>query len=110
MCPQLHTHDGFTEAIIDEEGGLKRFYQVANLLAEELKIRFNNKLDDFDSLIWDFNYKGHPLTLHYNIYTGICIYPKQVRKAVDKDNRAVAEVATFLESRLLINTARKFIS
>ena len=38
MCPVLHTHDGFIEAIIDEDGGLKRFYEVANLLSEELRI------------------------------------------------------------------------
>jgi hypothetical protein len=108
MCPILHTHDGFTEAVIDEDGGLKRFYEVANLLSDELKVNFSNKLDDFDSLIWDFKYKGHPLSLHYNIYTGICLYPKQVKN--DRDNKAVAEVAIFLESKLMINTARKFIS
>ncbi|MFT4022964.1 MAG: DUF3630 family protein [Flavihumibacter sp.] len=110
MCPVLHTHEGFTEAVIDEDGGLKRFYQVANLLSDELKIRFSSKLDDFDSLIWDFKYKGQPLTLHYNIYTGICLYPKQTKMAIDRDNKAVAELAHFLESKLLINTARKFIS
>ncbi|HOA38760.1 MAG TPA: hypothetical protein PLQ32_08205 [Flavihumibacter sp.] len=110
MCPVLHTHDGFTEAVIDEDGGLKRFYEVANLLSDGLKIRFSSKLDDFDSLIWDFKYKGQPLTLHYNIYTGICLYPKQVQLAAERDNKAVAEVANFLESQLFINTARKFIS
>ncbi|GAO41711.1 DUF3630 family protein [Flavihumibacter petaseus] len=110
MCPVLHTHDGFTEAVIDEDGGLKRFYEVANLLTEGLKVRFSSKLDDFDSLIWDFKYKGQPLILHYNIYTGICLYPKQAKKAIERDNKAVEEVAGYLESRLLINTARKFIS
>ena len=110
MCPILHSHDGFTEAVIDEDGGLKRFYEVANLLTEELDIRFNHKLDDFDSLIWDFSYKGQPLSLHYNIYTGICLYPKQAQKAIERENKAVAEVAHFLESKLLINTAKKFIS
>lgn len=110
MCPVLHTHDGFTEAIIDEDGGLKRFYEVANLLADELKISFSGKLDDFDSLTWDFSYKGHPLCLHYNIYTGICLYPRQTGKAIPRDNKVVAEVATFLESRLMVNTARKFIA
>jgi hypothetical protein len=110
MCPVLHTHDGFTEAVIDEDGGLKRFYEVANLLAEGLKVRFSNKVDDFDSLIWDFNYRGNPLSLHYNIYTGICLYPQKVSKALANHNKAVSEVAQFLESRLLINTAKKFIS
>lgn len=107
MCPVLHTHDGFTEAVIDEDGGLKRFYEVANLLSEELRISFINKLDDFDSLIWDFRYHGQALSLHYNIYTGISLYPQQTVNAVPPQNKAVAEVARFLESHLLINTVNK---
>ena len=70
----------------------------------------NTKMDDFDSLMWDFNYKGHTLTLHYNIYTGISIYPRKFREAVKRDNDAVVEVAKFLEGKLLINTARKYMS
>ncbi len=104
MCPLLQTNNGLTEAVIDEDGGLKRFYEVANLLSDELRISFNNKLDDFDSLIWDFTYHGQPLSLQYNIYTGICLYPQQPVQAKNRQNNAVVEVARFLESRLLINT------
>ncbi|KYP15523.1 hypothetical protein [Flavihumibacter sp. CACIAM 22H1] len=110
MCPVLHTHEGFTEAVIDEDGGLKRFYEVANLLSDELRISFNNKLDDFDSLIWDFTYHGQALSLHYNIYTGICLYPQQSNRVMPPQNKAVADLAGFLESRLLINTVKKYIS
>jgi uncharacterized membrane-anchored protein len=55
-------------------------------------------------------FKGHTLTLHYNIYTGISIYPRKFREAPRKDNDAVVEVAKFLETKLMINTARKFMS
>jgi hypothetical protein len=44
-------------------------------------------MDDFDSLMWDFNYKGLALTLHYNIYTGISVYPRKFRNAVKKENK-----------------------
>ena len=107
MCPVLHTHDGFIEAIIDEDGGLKRFYEVANLLSEELRISFHNKLDDFDSLIWDFRYKGQPLSLQYNIYTGICLYPQPANIIQQHLNDMVHEVAGFLESRLMIHTVNR---
>ncbi|ULQ55012.1 hypothetical protein KJS94_10215 [Flavihumibacter rivuli] len=110
MCPLIHRNAGYTEAVIDEDGGLKRFYEVANLLVDGLKIRFSSKLDDFDSLIWDFLYKGHPLSLQYNIYTGIVLYPKETKAAVKTDNKAVEEVASFLESQLMVNTAKRFIS
>ena len=106
----LRTDFGCTEAVIDDDCGLKRFYEVANILSDDLDIKFTQKTDDFDSLMWDFMYKGHILTLHYNIYTGISIYPRKFREAPRKDNDAVVEVAKFLESKLLINTAKRYMS
>lgn len=106
----LRTDFGCTEAVIDDDCGLKRFYEVANILSDDLDIKFTQKTDEFDSLMWDFLYKGHILTLHYNIYTGISIYPRKFREAPRKDNDAVVEVAKFLESKLLINTAKRYMS
>lgn len=110
MSLTLRTDFGCTEAIIDDDCGLKRFYEVANILTDDLKIRFSTKQDDFDTLTWSFTYKGHSLTLQYNIYTGISIYPYRFREAPRKDNDAVVEVAKFLENKLLVNHARKYIS
>ncbi len=95
MSLTLRTDFGCTEAVIDDDCGLKRFYEVANILPDDLDINFNQKTDDFDSLMWDFIFKGHILTLHYNIYTGISIYPRKFREASRKDNDAVVEVARF---------------
>ena len=110
MSLTLRTDFGCTEAIIDDDCGLKRFYEVANILTDYLEIRFTHKLDDFDTLTWDFHYKGHILTLHYNIYTGISIYPHKFREAVRRDNDAVIEVAKFLESKLMIHSSKKYMS
>ncbi|OQP64898.1 hypothetical protein A3860_19295 [Niastella vici] len=110
MSLTLRTDFGCTEAIIDDDCGLKRFYEVANILLDDLKIRFSNKQDDFDTLTWNFTYKGHILTLYYNIYTGISIYPNKVKEAPRKDNDAVIEVAKYLETKLLVNKARRFIA
>jgi hypothetical protein len=110
MSLTLRTDLGCTEAIIDDDCGLKRFYEVANILIDYLKIRFTNKQDDFDTLTWSFQYKSHLLTLHYNIYTGISIYPFKSRQAPRKDNDAVIEVAKFLEGKLLVNHAKRYIS
>ena len=107
MSLTLRTDFGCTEAIIDDDCGLKRFYEVANILADDLEIQFQNKEDDFDTLTWDFAYKSYTLTLHYNIYTGISIYPRRFRDAPRRENDAVIEVATFLETKLLIHTVRK---
>lgn len=110
MSLTLRTDFGCTEAIIDDDCGLKRFYEVANILSDDLEIRFSHKADDFDTLTWEFIYKHHPLTLHYNIYTGISIYPHKFREAPRKDNDAVIEVAKFLENKLMIHSAKRYMS
>ncbi|MFT3826866.1 MAG: hypothetical protein QM731_23280 [Chitinophagaceae bacterium] len=110
MSLNLRTDFGCTEAIIDDDCGLKRFYEVANILTDDLEIRFTQKEDDFDTLTWNFLYKGHILTLYYNIYTGISIYPHKFREALRNDNDAVIEIANYLEKQLVVNGARTFIS
>ncbi len=94
MSYQLTSPLGTIEAVIDDNCGIKKFYSIANMLARELKVKFFHKNDESDSIDWQFKYKGHPLTLHYNIYNGISILP-QTRK----DNQAVNEVAHYLESK-----------
>jgi hypothetical protein len=110
MSLTLRTDFGCTEAIIDDDCGLKRFYEVANILAEDLEIKFTRKEDDFDTLTWDFVFRNHILTLYYNIYTGISIYPRKFREAPRKDNEAVVEVAKFLENKLLFHATKKYLS
>lgn len=100
MSLTLRTSMGCTEAVIDDDGGLKRFYQVADILSEDLHISFNNKEDDFDTIDWEFRFKGHNLTLHYNIYNGISIFPTKTRDALNKDNKAVVELANAIEVKL----------
>src|SRR5690606_33783737 len=104
MSLTLRTDFGCTEAIIDAECGLKRFYEVADILSDDLEIKFTREEDDFDTLTWYFDFRNHTLTLHYNIYTGISIYPHKFREAPRKDNEAVVEIARFLESRLLVHS------
>jgi hypothetical protein len=100
MSLTLRTSLGCTEAVIADDGGLKRFYQVADILSEDLRINFSNKEDDFDTIDWEFKFKGHNLTLHYNIYSGISIFPTKTRDALNKDNKAVVELAGVLETKL----------
>ncbi len=110
MSLTLRTNFGCTEAIIDDDCGLKRFYEVANILSDDLEVKFLKKDDDFDTVTWEFSFKSHSLTLYYNIYTGISIYPQKFREAPRKDNDAVVEVAKFLENKLLIHSTKKYLS
>ena len=110
MSLTLRTDFGCTEAIIDDDCGLKRFYEVANILSADFDIQFTNKEDNFDTLTWSFRYRGHQLTLYYNIYTGISLYPFKFRDAPRKENDAVIELAKFLENRLLVHRAKRYVS
>ena len=101
MSLTLRTNFGCTEAIIADDGGLKQFYRVANVLSQDFDINFSNKEDDFDTIDWDFRFKGHNLTLHYSIYNGISIFPTKTRDALSKDNKAVVELANVLDGKLL---------
>lgn len=98
MCYELKTKSGATEAVIDDNCGITKFYAIANTLAEHLKIQFLNQVDDAETLDWDFKYKEQFLTLHYNIFNGVSIFPQQF-KSEQKDNKAVMEVAHFLEQQ-----------
>ena len=110
MSLTLRTDFGCTEAIIDDDCGLKRFYEVADILSDEMDIRFTQKQDDFETLSWNFIYKNLPLTLHYNIYTGISIFPQKFREAARNENEAVVELAHYVENKLIIHSSRRYLS
>ena len=99
MCYELKTSNGGTEAVIDDNCGISKFYKIANTLADDLQVKFLNQVDDAETLDWDFQYRGQFLTLHYNIFNGVSIYPQQEKSHL-KDSNAVMEVAHFLEHRV----------
>ena len=98
MCYELKTRSGATEAVIDDNCGISKFYAIADTLSTELKIDFLNQVDDTDSLDWDFKYKNQVLTLHYNVFNGVSVFPQHV-KSILLENNAVLEIAHFLERR-----------
>ena len=100
MSLTLRTTMGCTEAVLADDGGLKNFYQIADILSEDLRVNFSHKEDDFDSIDWEFRFRGHNLTLHYNIYNGVSLFPTKTRDALNKDNKAVVELANMIEVKL----------
>lgn len=101
MSLTLRTTLGCTEAVIDDDGGLKRFYQIADILSDDLRVNFTNKEDDFDAISWDFHLGHHELTLQYSIYNGISMFPTKTKDARKRDNKAVVELANVLEGKLM---------
>jgi hypothetical protein len=99
MSLTLRTSLGCTEVIIADDGSLSLFYHIAGII-NDLRIKFVKKEDEFDSISWNFRFKGHNLTLHYNIYNGISMFPTKGTGADVKDNKAVIELANVLEGKL----------
>ena len=98
MLYPLKTKYGNTEAVIDDNCGVSKFYAIAETLAADLHINFLNKAGNKETLDWDFNYKDHVLTLHYNVFNGVSIFPQHA-KSIQQENNAVMEIAHFLERR-----------
>jgi hypothetical protein len=101
MSLTLRTALGCTEAVIDDDGSLKRFYQIAGILTDHFQIAFTNKEDDFDAISWNFLFGKKKMTLHYSIYNGISIFPTKAKKARKRENAAVVELASVLQGKLL---------
>ena len=99
MCYELKTSNGSSEAVIDDNCGISKFYAIANTLSKDLKVKFLNQIDDAETLDWDFQYREQFLTLHYNMFNGVSIYPQQ-KKNITPNNDVVMEVAHFLEHRI----------
>lgn len=99
MCYELKTPNGGTEAVIDDNCGVSKFYAIAQTLAEDLQVKFLNQVDEIEDLDWDFLYKDQLFTLHFNIFNGVSIVSGKNEKASRKGMIPVMEVANFLERR-----------
>lgn len=102
MKPKLETDKGWTESIIDDYCEFEKFYSVADVLSNHFNLTFSNKVNDFDTLYWDFEYKGNELVLHYNVYLGISIFPKALKSATESDNSSVVEITILLFQNCLV--------
>ena len=89
---KIDNSNGWTEAIIDENCSAEMFYKIAAILHSTLDIAFTNKISNLDSIYWDFIYKDVELTLHYNNYIGVLIFPKALANATVLQNKTVTEL------------------
>ena len=89
-----------TELIIKDNSEYEFFYSFAEKLSQTLPIKYHNKLDDYDSLYWDFNYNSNKLTLHYNIYLGVSIFHDKGNAASQEENEILYSIKKILEENV----------
>lgn len=80
------------EKVTKERGGFDQFYDIADLLTDKLQVNFTNKIDDLNTSYWDFNFKGHKLTLHYNANDGVSICSVRPKSSSVKDEAVIQEL------------------
>ena len=108
---KIDNSKGWTEAIVAENCSIQEYLKIAGILQISLDISFQNKVSDADSIYWDFTYREKELTLHYNTYVGISIFPKALTNATDSDNQIVMDVSKTLSDDLeKINNPGNFVS
>ncbi|MEJ7589135.1 MAG: hypothetical protein WKI04_16380 [Ferruginibacter sp.] len=92
------TKHGNTEAVIDDNCGVSKFYAIAETLSSELKVNFLSQVNHSDTLDWEFRYKNQVLTLRYNVFNGVSVFPQHI-KSIFHENNIVLEIAHFLERK-----------
>ncbi len=56
MGLKLETSNGWTEAVINDNCEFEYFYRIVNILKTTFDAKFDNKIHDFGSIYWDFEY------------------------------------------------------
>jgi hypothetical protein len=85
---ELTTQHGYFELEIFESREFDDFYSLAQELEKNFKIEYTSKLDDFDSLYWDFQYQGIGMTISFNTFTGISINRREP-KGINEEDKAI---------------------
>jgi hypothetical protein len=75
----VHNSSTTANNVIDENGSLQQFYNLTDVLSKTRHVKFISKIDEADNVEWHFKYHGKPLTLQYNIYNGVSIFPNDAR-------------------------------
>jgi hypothetical protein len=92
---------GYTEAFIDGDCGYAKFFRAAALLQSDFQFLFTDKVEDLDTVYWNFEYQDNLLILHYNVFMGLSLFPSRYGQATLSENEKVETFGALLFQRLL---------
>ena len=95
---KLINEKGFTEISISEKREFEDFFKFAEKLKQSIKIDYIEKIDDFDSLYWIFEYEKSIMVVSYNTFLGISIYPRNTKKASVIDNQLIIKINDLIKN------------
>ena len=103
MKPSINRKKGFSIVEIDNDCEYEVFYKVANIIEQDFSCKFHKKVEGLDSIYWSFEQSGYHLTIYYNIYLGIEIYPAKGVKASTEENKFAEDFAERVFQKLILS-------
>lgn len=98
MTYQIENNRGYPVLRIRDDCEYSEFYKFAEFIENKFKIEFYKKLNDVDSLYWDFTYENANLTLHYHVFFGLSISPTAVEGFTTTDEIVVNKLASIFNA------------
>jgi hypothetical protein len=87
---------GYIAIVLNSNCDWDKFKQIAASLESRLGLCLANKINDLDSAYWDFFFRGSSLTLHYNVYMGVTLFPRALKEASAQDNENTVALGELL--------------
>ena len=76
----------YSEILISNEPDSELFKSISDRLRTEFKAELIDKVEDLDSKYFDFKIKDNVLTLHFQNFIGITLFPKELNNSTEKTN------------------------
>lgn len=83
----------YSEILIAEQPDSSLFQRLADRIVSEFKAKIIERINDLDSVYWDFQIKSEIITLHQKTFIGISIFPKDLDNASIAANELAEKVA-----------------
>jgi hypothetical protein len=96
MSFKIENRSGYNEVIIYDDCSFENAYAAGKILIKNFNIFFTQKIEDLESFYWDFEYQGSKLTLHYNVFVGLSIFPLAAKEAGKLDNENAKKIGGLL--------------
>lgn len=82
----------FSEIVLADVPNDKLFLAIADRIVIEFEAEIIEKVNDLDSIYWDFKIGSEIITLHQQIFMGITIFSKELNNASIKANKLVEKI------------------
>ncbi len=66
----------YPQITVSEPADMQLFEKIASAVESEIEGQWKEKLTSPDQCYWDYESEGEKVTLHYEHYLGITVFPK----------------------------------